>query len=285
MTARTMPPTTRAPTAVAAFLRGVQRRATLIAWLQCGDRHRADAVVAATGNGFPALVEGQAMEQWPVRYWGALVADPALRGPAPGAVWPRELAWLGGLSGGVRAVLLLRVVAGLPQSDIAAALAVPAGTVHAGLRDALPKHPDGSHDPIAWQARQAALRDALDAMPAASPAPSPQEVAAPPPRRTRLLLWAGVAACVLALAATFLPFQPLDPGDADGTATGIPLPPSQAPTVPLEPDLALLSHPDLEQLADPGDATIVRDLDFYAWYAARLSEDAQANAGGADDAR
>ena len=37
----------------------------------------------------------------------------------PGASWPAELAWLGGLSSGVRAVVLLRVVAGLPQPEIA----------------------------------------------------------------------------------------------------------------------------------------------------------------------
>ena len=280
-----MPPTTRVPTAAAAFLRGVQRRATLIAWLQCGDRRRADAAVAATGNRLPGLVEGRAMEQWPLRYWGDLLADPALRAPAPGASWPAELAWLGGLSSGVRAVVLLRVVAGLPQPEIADVLEVATTNVHAALREALPKHPDGSHDPIAWQARQAALHDALDAMQPASPMPPPQDVAARRSRATPLLLWAGVAACVLALAATFLPFRPTAPGDADGTAKGVPLPPSQAPTVALEPDLALLSHPDLEQLADPGDATIVRDLDFYAWYAARLSERAQADAGGAGDAR
>jgi hypothetical protein len=53
----------------------------------------------------------------------------------------------------------------------------------------------------------------------------------------------------------------------------------------MEPELALLAHPDLEQLADAADASVVRELDFYAWYAARLAEQASPGPGEDRDAR
>ena len=290
MTAPSPPSSKRAPTAAAAFLRGVQRRATALAWLQAGDLRRAGLPVAAAARAFPGAASGAPMERWPVLYWRLLASDPALRTTAPAAHWPEGLAWLGGLSAGVRAVLLLRLVAQLDASAIAGVLEVPVATVHDALRAALPLHPDGSHDPIAWQTRQAALREAIDALPAAA-VPDAAVTADPPrtrPRRhgTRAVLWAGVAACVLGFAATFLPVRTLVPGSGDQPpgGPGIPLAPSQAPVVAMEPELALLAHPDLEQLADAADASVVRDLDFYAWYAARLAEQASSGPGADGDA-
>lgn len=290
MTAPLPPSSNRAPTAAAAFLRGVQRRATALAWLQAGDLRRAGLPVAAAARAFPGPASGEPMERWPVLYWRLLLADPALRTTAPTARWPEGLAWLGGLSAGVRAVLLLRLVAQLEASAIAGALEVPVATVHDALRAALPLHPDGSHDPLAWQTRQAALRDALDALPATA---VPDRATADAPRArprwrgTRAALWAGVAACVLGFAATFVPLRTLAPGSGDQPpgGTGIPLAPSQAPVVAMEPELALLAHPDLEQLADAADASVVRELDFYAWYAARLAEQASSEPGEGGDAR
>src|SRR5690606_2863505 len=103
-------------------------------------------------------------------------------------------------------------------------------------------------------------------------------------------LWAGVAACALALAATFLPLRLPGPPDPDGPpdlerAESDPLPPSQAPEVALAPDLVLLSHPDLEQLANAEDAVVVDELGLYAWYAARLSRDARSRGGEGDGGR
>lgn len=289
MTARPPPSSNRAPTAAAAFLRGVQRRATALAWLQAGDLRRAREPVAAAARGFPGPASAEPMEQWPLLYWRLLASDPALRTTAPDARWPEGLAWLGGLSAGVRAVLLLRLVAQLDAPAIAEVLEVPVATVHEGLRAALPHHPDGSHDPLAWQARQAALREALDALPPTALSPAGTDAEPRAPRRwngMRVALWAGVAACVLGLAATFLPFRPLAPsGDDAPDAAGIPLAPSQAPVVAMEPELALLAHPDLEQIADAADAAVVRDLDFYAWYAARLAQRPPSEAAEDADAR
>lgn len=281
MTARTPAPTKDAPAAVSAFLRGVQRRAALLASLQCGDPRRGGVAVSEAARRFADLVGERPMDQWPAFYWGLLLADPTLRASAPAAFWPAELSWLGNLSNGVRATVLLRLVAGLQLAGIAEVLRVPEETAHAGLRAALPRDPDGRHDAAEWQARQAALRAALDASPpAATQEAGPADA---PPRRRGVLLWAGVAACALALAATFLPFQAPE-GVPGAAAEGTPLPPSEAPTIAIEPDLLLLAHPDLEQLADERDAAVVRDLGFYGWYAAQLADGA-AGGGEAEDAR
>lgn len=297
MTARhpTPNPTPRPSSAVAAFLRGIQRRAILLAWLQAGDRGAAGPAADAAARRFASLAAGLPMEQWPVRYWGLLVDHPALRAPLPGAHWPSRLSWLGDLSNGPRAVLLLRLVAGLEPAEVAAALEVPPAAAHAALRDALPRQADGSHDPLAWQARQEAVREALDALPPAEapvrpPASATSDpVRAPGPgrvRRTRWL-WAGVAACALALAASFLPLPLRAPSDdgapADAAlAERAPLPPSQAAAAPLQPDLVLLAHPDLEQLANAADAKVVEELGLHAWYAARLSREARKGVEGGD---
>lgn len=292
MTAISGPPTSPAPTAEAAFLRGVGRRAGLLARLQCGDAGRGAEAVAAAAREFTGLAPGLPMEQWPVRYWGLLLAAPGLRSPAVRQAWPPSLAWLGGLAPPSRAVLLLRLVARLEVDEVAAVLDVPAGAVQSSLRGAVPRHADGSHDAATWQARQAALREALDAVPAPAQ-PMPENTTSPDPglsqRRTRLMLWAAFAASVVALAASFLlplrlPLrQPPASGDA-GPVEAVPLPPYQAPALARDPDLALLAHPDLEQLAAAADATLVRDLGFHSWHAARLFEQRDSGVEGTGDA-
>lgn len=274
MTATSPSPNPRRPTATAAFLRGVRRRASLLARLQCGSAARAAEAVDAAGRTFHAVASDRPMEQWPTSYWGALAAEPGLRAPAPAADWAPSLAWLPALANPVRAVLLLRLVARLEPDQIAVALAVPPSTVHAALREALPRQADGSHDAVEWQARQAALSEALDTLPEAEPEQVPDGPAdrRHPPRRRSvpLLLWLGVALCAIALAASFLPFRAPGTG-GQPLAEGTPLPPSEATPVEMDPDMALLAHPDLEQIAAAGDASVVRDLGFHAWYAARMA--------------
>src|SRR5690606_40085642 len=122
------------------------------------------------------------------RTWGLRVDHPALRAPAPGARWPAGLDWLGELGNGPRAAVLLRLVGGLEPAAVAAALGVAPAAAHAGLREALPRLADGRHDPLAWQARQQALREALDTLPAAAlptlPAPPAPARAARSHRRS-----------------------------------------------------------------------------------------------------
>lgn len=291
MTAISPHPSRRAPTATAAFLRGLERPAGVLAWLQAGDAEAGRDALAEAAEGFLEGAPGVPMEQWPLRYWSLLLDRPALQEP-PGSEWPSPLSWLGGLPPPVRASLLLRLVARLEIDQVAAVLDAPVGAVQAALRQALPRQADGSHDAAAWRARQQALREAAERGPPRPPrSPAGDRDASESAARTgpRALLWAGVAACLLALAATFLPL-PL-PGLGEGRprepsrVEAVPLPPYQAPSPSRDPDLVLLAHPDLEQLAAADDAALVRDLAFHSWHAARLLERGDDAAAEADDAR
>jgi hypothetical protein len=56
----------------------------------------------------------------------------------------------------------------------------------------------------------------------------------------------------------------------------MPLPAAAAPLANYDAETALLGHRDFEQLvfeqtADASDRALVRDLDFYAWYAAGIA--------------
>ena len=77
--------------AVAAFLRGVERRAALLAELQCGDPVAGDAALGAVMRAFRRAARRQPLAQWPRQFWGLLLAAPQLRRTAPAA--ERALSW------------------------------------------------------------------------------------------------------------------------------------------------------------------------------------------------
>jgi hypothetical protein len=92
-----------------------------------------------------------------------------------------------------------------------------------------------------------------------------------PSRRRLALLWAGVGACALALAATFVPWRALfaTRGDAGpAPAAAVPLEGAGTPAARYDDAFALEHHPDLPRLL-AGDEALLRDLDFGAWYAAQ----------------
>ena len=68
-----------APPALAAFLRGVERRGAVLAELQCGDADAGDAALAQAMRRFRAEAAGQPMSQWPRRFWTLLLSQPGLR--------------------------------------------------------------------------------------------------------------------------------------------------------------------------------------------------------------
>ena len=113
--------TTGAP---AAFVRGVERRAVLLAELQCGDAARGDLAVAATLRAFSRTAAEAPMAEWPLRFWSLLLATPDLRKPGAEGRWPAPWSSFAGLGNGPRAALLLRLVAGLEMDAAAAALGV-----------------------------------------------------------------------------------------------------------------------------------------------------------------
>jgi hypothetical protein len=115
MTAVPAPVSSTAAGALSAFLRGVERRALVVAELQCGDPARAEQTLVAVMRAFSAVASDLPMAQWPTRFWTLLGQRQALREPAPGQ-WPPALAALGGMAPLPRLALLLRVGGSLDEN-------------------------------------------------------------------------------------------------------------------------------------------------------------------------
>lgn len=288
MSARSAAPAPSPPAALAAFLRGVERRGAVLAELQAGDAPAGDAAVAAAMRQFRSDAADAAMSDWPRRFWTLLLAQPQLRTRTAVALPLDATDRLAEIGGGPRATLLLRLAAGLDEDAAAAVLGVAPASYRLALQRALPHHSDGRADPEAWQrlreqihrriktlppdrlarlghAREAALRGlAPEAAVAASPAGS---IAGPAPRRGLLVaLWLLLALCVVVLAATFWPGSAgwFDRGDAPRSRAL----PEEAPASRYGVEAGLIAHRDFAQLADP-QATQADDLAFSSWLAAQ----------------
>lgn len=303
-------PTTGAPPALSAFLRGVGRRALLFAALQAGEGPAVDAALIQATARFAAGAAELPMGAWPSRFWGGLVAalprPESARTALPGPGFP-GLQGLATLGSGGRTAMLLALVAGLDEEDGGAALGVDAATWRLALRRAAPRDAAGDFDEPEWRALAVAVRNAQRDLPdarlawwehvaAAALAPPRASTATNAPRegsagddarrrRALRLLWIAVVACALGLAATFLPWNTWFDGE-DGAdpapAAGTPLDAAEAPDARYDAAFALRHHPDLPRLL-AGEDALLRESDFGAWYAARLAA-GDAAAGAAQDA-
>ena len=283
------------PPALAAFLRGIERRAAVLAELQAGDAVAGDAAVAAAMRQWHAAAPGMTMGEWPERFWALLLAQPQLHVRTAVALPLDATDRLGELGTGPRAALLLRVAAGLDELVAAAALGVPVPSYRLALQNALPRRPDGSPDEGSWQrlrdqvhrriktlspdrmsrlgnAREAVLQDE-----APGPGASSGPVASRAQRRrggVPIALWALLALCALALAATFLPgaagwLKAVWPGGGDGDrARNLAVLPESPPASRFGTESGLIAHRDFALLADPT-AAQARDLAFHSWLAAQ----------------
>ncbi|UHQ20325.1 DUF3106 domain-containing protein [Lysobacter sp. KIS68-7] len=297
------PSSTGAPTA---FLRGVERRAALLAELQCGDARRGDVAVAATLRAFAGSASATPMSGWPVRFWSLLLAAPDLRRQAEDARWTPPWLPLGALGNGPRAALLLRLVGGLEMEDAATSLGVSLEAYRAALQRAIPYRDDGTPDREAWQGWVDAVRTRVAEMPAerlarmqgtgsapspidapepvrtepavataaiATPAAAPhtetRDGRAPRPHRLRMAIVAGLLAVAGIGVAVYL-LQPgwLDrlPGRGIRTRT---LPPADEPAARFDADFAAWTHRDFFAIADVDGLHRAQDLPFFAWYAAQ----------------
>jgi hypothetical protein len=285
------PLTEEARDALDVLFRQVERPALLLAELLCGDAARADEALAAAMRAFRNAAARGPIDDWTQRFWSLLLAAPQLRAAAPRAGWPASMRLLARLPTGLRAAMLLRLVAGLDEVRAAAALGLPLPTYRAALERAWPRHPDGSPDADAWRALASVTQSSLQQLPAArlvrlaklrehtlqahprAPAALGRHTRAAIPRRrwhASALLAVGVVA-VVALASTwFRPAGPPEGGDFP-VVQASPLPAAAAPAATYDGETALLTHPDFDQVADTRAAALVADLDFYAWYAARLA--------------
>jgi hypothetical protein len=302
MTAVPAPVSSTAAGALSAFLRGVERRALVVAELQCGDAARAEQTLVAVMRAFAAVASDLPMAQWPTRFWTLLGQRQALREPV-GGQWLPPLAALGTMAALPRLALLLRVGGSLDEGIAMRVLdRDEAGYQHL-LADACPRDADGQPDASAWRAIaeqvQARIRDLpakrlqqlqQPAAPAANneaPASSwrarqhderavghRRRGAAKPRWRGPLILLVTVVV-LLAAALGWRHWQsrslgsdaPLPEGVVGeaGPVTVEALPPSKVNASPDAPQA--LSADDTQMLADR-DYPLVADADLYAWTAA-----------------
>lgn len=282
--------------ALASFLRGVERRGQVYAWLLSGSRDAGQRAVDWAVEQFRSGAGGTPFGDWPRRFWSLLLAAPALRRPPQDPHWEPRFEWLARLGHGPRAALLLRLVAGLAESDAAAVLGIARPAYRMGLQRALPHREDGEPDVQAWQALGEAARDLLRApaedaaaasVPAGPSAPgrpgTPGRGRRPAGRGLRALLWLVALLTVLALAATFLPLEwpPVPEVAPDGVLVE-PLPTPEEPAERYPDAAALALHPDLALLLDAAEEDpAAADPAFHAWLLAEgeVDEAGQAGAG------
>lgn len=269
-----MPPSPAPSPALAAFLRGIERRAYVFAWLQCGDAAEAEACLGRTLRSFHSVSAITALSGWPAAFWSLLLAQAELSGgrsPEP------ELAALGS---GPRAALLLRLVGGLDIDHAAQVLGVSEETHRFALQRALQQLGDAGVSYAAVGALRERLHRQVKTLPAEraealaalrqrvladQPDPLP---AAPSPRRgVRIALWLLLLALLAALAATW--WWPGEPPSAPAGPAGLSsAAPAPAASVAADPGADAVMHPDFAQLAAAEDDVVARALPRLAWWLA-----------------
>lgn len=306
MSARSAADSAASPTALSAFLKGVERRADTLANLQCGDLEQAERGLAATFRAFQARAGEWPMAVWPNRFWALLAATPALREPGRTPYWPEGLEALAPLAAEDRLALLLRIVVGLDEDAAADVLGVDVEAYRRALARACPRDAAGHPDAQAWRelaeaaqrqlrelppARLARLAELREPRPAAAPLRAERDRPAAPrtPRERRGFRWrpwvAAGAVALLVLAAlawwlgrrhhVVLPPEPVSqaPAGALHVTDAAPAVVEELPAEDLpDPQESRTPGPgadaaDAAMLADP-DLALARQADFYAWFAA-----------------
>lgn len=154
-----------ATTAIASFLRGVERRAALLAELQCGDSGHGDEALAGAIETFAACAPATPQDDWPLLFWTTLLQNPSLNTEALAPFWHGDFAPLARLDFGTRAVILLRVVVGLNDAQAAAVFGVDPAEYKQALQRALPQRADGTLDGEAWLAMNDEARFVMQHLP------------------------------------------------------------------------------------------------------------------------
>lgn len=152
MMAAPAPLSPAAANALSAFLRGVERRALVVAELQAGDAAVGERAVAVAMRAFAGHAAQLLMVEWPARFWGLLCSTPQLLKPTSPGNWEPALAHLGTLAAGERLALLLRIGAGLDEAPAAAVLGVDANAYRQALAGACPMDAGGRPDAASWRA-------------------------------------------------------------------------------------------------------------------------------------
>lgn len=264
-----------APPALAAFLKGVERRGAVLAELQAGEAGIGDAALTRAMAAFRPHALEQPMARWPQLFWCEVLRQPALQRTRH-AGWPADLP-MAASTPGVRAAVLLRLVAGLEEDAAADVLGVAADTLRRALAQAMPRTAGGAPDAAAWTRLRNGLQQRVRDIPteralrlargreAALAGAARHFFPAPPPRLAPRLAAVGAVAA-LALGATWW-FE--RGASADANVDTAELAPAGRPASRYAPAAGLVAHPDFALLADPDVERIARDVAFLSWSAAQ----------------
>lgn len=303
MTAANAPISSNAAGALPAFLRGVERRALVVAELQCGNPTVAEQALVAVMRAFTGIASDVPMAQWPDRFWILLAHRHPIRVPAEGGHWEPALAHLPSLSAPARLALLLRIGGGLDEAAAAQILDLPVADYQQALAEACPRDSQGHPDAQGWRALAEQVQQRLRELPlerlqrlhqpapaaADGTRPSPswrapaKEESAPrrrPTRRGARPLWRGLLILALTTGALLGGAYwwkhhrqaPLPEASVPEGAVSIDNP-VQSEELPAEDlsEAAATTHldaaGDASLLSDP-DLAIIREADLYAWFAA-----------------
>lgn len=261
--------------ALITFLHGIEPRAWVFVLSQCGDAQVGQAALESGLRDFIARSRGLRLAQWPLQFWASVLRQPQMLADLPRQ---DELATF---SPGPRAALLLRLIAGLDFSHAAEVLGVTPEAYEVALRNAVDhRHMD--------DARMQALRESLHAQIRQMPEPRKRELAriraavmaavledpgadhGPAHPRSgssmpaRAWLWAGLAALLLALVASFVwpGVSRLRPGQREV------LPAEPVGPAPVLTDSLAVVHPDYLLLADPQVEMLAARVALLSWIAA-----------------
>jgi DNA-directed RNA polymerase specialized sigma24 family protein len=150
--------------AITTFLRGVERRAAVLAELHAGDAAHGDQALATVIATFAVQARETPEVEWPRTFWTLLLESPTLNTEPLAPFWAGEFAPLARLDSGPRAALLLRLVAQLDDQQAAVVFGVDVPSYRQALQGALPQRADGNPDGEAWLAMRDQTRYAVEDM-------------------------------------------------------------------------------------------------------------------------
>jgi hypothetical protein len=272
--------------ALAVFLRGIERRGFVLAEAQCTDAVLAQAAVIASKAAFHEQAASVPSTQWPSLFWQLLLAQPALLAPSVSDS-PDPLSRL---DAGPRVALLLRMVAELDQAHGAEVLRVSPATYRHALTGALQRLESHGVRDAQLRVTRDRLRQRIMQAPGIARHLTPVPVAATreldstihgsttDPHASRLSHWLrpalirpvliGLTTLLLvALIATFF-WQSAFRRHGSISANGLETLGALTPAATLSPTATAFAGSDFDLLADPQGERVARDLDLYAWYAA-----------------
>jgi hypothetical protein len=265
------------PAALAAFLRGIEPRARVLARAQAGPSLDDERLLAEVRDEFAGRAPRLPLAEWPLRYWGLLLARQELAQPSG----PTPAHPLYRLSHTRRLALLLRLVVGLEPPGAARVLGLSETAYRALWTDAEDKLAELGVGPavlMRWnegfqQEVRAGGGDSTGSrVSTASSASSPRLPQRAPRWRPTALQWSLGAVALLLLAvfaATFVwtPAELAAPRAGAPDAAPAALDAAPAPEARRDLDADLVVDPDFALLASPSGEPWRDGVGFLAWLA------------------